>query len=78
METRPSHLIPHPQKPLGLSHFHGGHGHGSGAKRQNMGEWKVSKKVKLSNFLFFQNAISPQKMTLEGSTWAQNVPTNQH
>jgi hypothetical protein len=34
-------LIPHPEKSLGASHFHGGHGHGSGAKRQKHG-WEVS------------------------------------
>ncbi len=71
----PSHSIPRPQKPLGGSHFYGGHGHGSGAKRQKPG-WKVfKKKVELSTF-FFQNAIPPPKMTLEGSIWAQNVPKN--
>ncbi len=43
---------------------------------KNMGGKFPKKKVKLP--IFFQNAISPRKMTLEGSTWAQNVPTNQH
>jgi hypothetical protein len=37
---------------------------------------KISETFNL--FFFSQNAISPWKMTLEGSTWAQNVPTNQH
>jgi hypothetical protein len=32
---------------------------------------------KKGNFqLYFQHAISRRKMTLEGSTWAHNVPTN--
>jgi hypothetical protein len=44
---------------------------------KNMGGKFPKKKSETSNF-FLQNAISPRKMTLEGLTWAQNVPTNQH
>jgi hypothetical protein len=46
----PAHSIPQPQKPIGGSHFHGGHGHGSGAKRQKHGWTVYQKKVKLSTF----------------------------
>jgi hypothetical protein len=57
-----------PQKPLGGSHFHGGHGHGSGVKRQNTGG-KFPERVKF--FTSFFNAIyqkKKKKKTLEAST----------
>jgi hypothetical protein len=41
--------------------------------------WKVSKKeVKLSTFFFSTRSISAENDSVEGSTWAQNVPTNHH
>jgi hypothetical protein len=41
--------------------------------------WVESFQNKSETFnFFFQNALSSQKMTLEGSSWAQNVLTNQH
>jgi hypothetical protein len=49
--------------------------HAQNAK--NMGG-KFPKKVKLSTFFFFQKTLSPRKMTLKGSTWAQNISRAQN